>query len=89
MGFQEPVESIVVDWISSNGANLELIMQILSKCSQVSYAINIYVCFVDRMNLFILAINMRNRYICYIDTLQPFCLKLIVLTRPFLSGNCL
>ena len=51
MGFQEPVESIVVDWISSNGAKLELIMQILSKCSQVSYAINIHVCFVDMMNL--------------------------------------
>ena len=83
MGFQEPVESIVVDWISSNGTNLELInfLHILSKCSQVSYAINIYVCFVDMMNLFILDINMRNRYICYIDT--PFCLKLIVLARPF------
>ena len=85
MGFQEPVESIVVDWISSNGANLELInfLQILSTCSQVSYAINIYVCFVDMMNLFILDINMRNRYICYIDTLQPFCLKSHQLTRPF------
>ena len=85
MGFQEPVESIVVDWISSNGTNLELInfLQILSKCSQVSYAINIYVCFVDMMNLFILDINMRNRYICYIDTLQPFCLKSHQLTRPF------
>ena len=83
MGFQEPVESIVVDWISSNGTNLELInfLQILSTCSQVSDAINIYVCFVDMMNLFILDINMRNRYICYIDT--PFCLKLIVLARPF------
>ena len=85
MGFQEPVESIVVDWISSNGTNLELInfLQILSTCSQVSYAINIYVCFVDMMNLFILDINMRNRYICYIDTLRPFCLKSHQLTRPF------